>query len=116
VIIIVFIFTAVTASLSGIITVSQLLTGAAVYGGTFALEVITVTILGGTSLSGGKGYLWGTLMASIMIGIIKSGLNLMGFSGWVQKFAIGLVLLIALSIGGIRTIVAERAESSGKTG
>ena len=116
VIIIVFILTAVTASLSGIITVSQLLTGAAVYGGTFPLEVITVTILGGTSLSGGKGYLWGTLMASIMIGIIKSGLNLMGFSGWVQKFAIGLILLIALSIGGIRTIMAEKAANSGKAG
>jgi len=112
IIILVFIFTAVTSVFSGFIVTSQLLTGAAVYGGTFALEVITVTILGGTSLSGGKGYVWGTLMAAIMIGIIKSGLTLLGFSGWIQQFVIGIVLLVSLAVGGIRSILAERIVTS----
>lgn len=111
VIIAVFILTAATATLSGMIVTSQLLTGAAVYGGTFALEVITVAILGGTSLSGGKGYVWGTLVAALMIGVIKSGLNLLGFSGYVQNFVVGTILLLSLSIGGVRSILAERARS-----
>lgn len=108
IIIIVFILTALTSAISGIIVTSQLLTGGAVYGTNFALEVITITILGGTSLSGGKGFIWGTLMAAIMIGTLQNGLNLLGFSQWIQQFIEGIVLLIALSIGGTRVIITSK--------
>jgi ribose/xylose/arabinose/galactoside ABC-type transport system permease subunit len=108
VIMLVFILTSVTAAISGILIMSQLQVGSAQYGGVFALEVITITILGGTDLRGGKGNLLGTLVAAFMIAMIKSGLNLFGIGLYYQQFTIGLFLILALSIGGIRLIFTSK--------
>jgi ribose transport system permease protein len=107
VLIFVFIITAVTAVFSGIIQTSQLLTGNGRFGVGFELEAITATILGGTSLAGGRGNIWGTLSAAIMLGIVKNGLNLLGVGDSYQKLATGLILVAALSISGIREIVRK---------
>lgn len=101
-IIFIFVITAITSSISGIIQGSQLLTGSAKFGMGFELEVITAVILGGTSIRGGSGNLWGTLCAAIMLGIIKNGLNLLGISDDYQKLITGLILVLALSIRGVR--------------
>jgi len=100
-IIYIFIMTAVTSVIGGIIQTSQLLTGNAKFGVGFELEVITATILGGTRISGGKGNLWGTLCAAIMLGIIKNGLNLLGISDNYQKLITGIILVLALSTSRI---------------
>lgn len=107
VIIWIFVITAVTAVLSGIIQTSQLLTGNGRFGKGFELEVITATILGGTSLAGGRGNIWGTLAAAIMLGIIKNGLNLLGVSDNYQRLVTGLFLIFAISINGVREIVRK---------
>jgi ribose transport system permease protein len=107
----VFIMTATTAVIAGMIQTSQLLTGNGRFGKGFELEAITATILGGTSLSGGRGNLWGTLVATIMLGLIKNGLNLLGVTENYQKLATGLVLLFALSINGIREMARKDART-----
>lgn len=94
----VFALTGVTTMFSGIILTSQLLTGNGRLGQGFELEVITATILGGTALSGGKGNLWGTLIAAIMLGIIKNGLNLLGVPDFYQRLVTGLILIAALTV------------------
>ncbi len=106
--IIVFILTALTTSVAGIILSSRLLTGNGRLGGGFELEVITATILGGTSLAGGKGNIWGTLVAAIMLGIIKNGLNLLGVPDFYQRLATGLILILALAINGINLRLKEK--------
>ncbi|MBC8060728.1 MAG: ABC transporter permease [Clostridiaceae bacterium] len=100
-IICIFIMTAVTSVIAGIIQTSELLTGNGKFGVGFELEVITATILGGTRLSGGKGNLWGTLCAAIMLGIIKNGLNLLGISDNYQRLITGIILVLALSTSGV---------------
>lgn len=107
----IFVMTAVTTVLSGTILSSQLLTGNGRLGTTFALEVITATILGGTSLSGGRGNIWGTLVAAIMLAMIKNGLNLLGVSDFYQRLATGIILILALSISGIREMVRKEQVS-----
>jgi ribose transport system permease protein len=107
----IFVMTAVTTVLSGTILTSQLLTGNGRLGSTFALEVITATILGGTSLTGGRGNVWGTLMAAIMLAIIKNGLNLLGVPDFYQRLATGIILILALSISGIREMVRKEQVS-----
>lgn len=109
VLILIFIMTSVTAVLSGIIQTSQLLTGNGRFGVGFELEAITATILGGTSLAGGRGNVWGTLAAAIMLGIVKNGLNLLGVGDSYQRLATGLILLAAISIGGVREMVRSKA-------
>lgn len=109
VIIWIFVITAVTAAIAGTIQTSQLLTGNATFGKGFELEVITATILGGTSLAGGRGNVWGTLSAAIMLGIIKNGLNLLSVTDNYQRLVTGLILILALSMSGIREIVKKGA-------
>jgi len=101
-IIYIFIITAVTSVIGGIIQTSELLTGNGKFGVGFELQVITATILGGTRLSGGRGNLWGTLCAAIMLGIIKNGLNLLGISDNYQRLITGIILVLAISISGAR--------------
>jgi len=107
----VFIMTAVTTMISGTILTSQLLTGNGRLGQGFELEVITATILGGTALTGGKGSLWGTLVAAIMLGIIKNGLNLLGVPDFYQRLVTGLILIAALSINTLSARLAKRRTS-----
>ena len=108
VLITVYILTAVMTVVSGIIQTSKILMGNARYGVGFELEVITATIVGGTALAGGRGKIWGTLVAAIMLGIVSNGLNLAGLSEFYQKLAQGLVLLLVLSIYAIRELKANK--------
>lgn len=105
--IIVFVVTGVTAALSALIRASQLMQGAAVLGDGFELDVITATILGGTSLAGGKGNIWGSLIGAILLALIRNGLNMLGLSDEFQRLAIGLILLGALAISGIQELRKE---------
>ncbi len=103
-----FVMTAVTACMSGVITVSQVLTANASTGGSFALNAITVVVLGGTSLSGGSGFLGGTVIAAVLISIIENGLILLGYSDDIQRLVIGLILIASLTVKTFMTPLAEK--------
>lgn len=100
----VFAITALTATISGVIRTSQLMQGHAQLGDGFELEAITATILGGTSLAGGKGNIPGTLIGAILLTLVRSGLNILGLNDEYQRLAIGVILLLSLSINGIREL------------
>lgn len=62
------------------------------------LDVLAATVLGGASLTGGKGTVIGTLMGVFLIGILKNGLNLVGVSSYFMNIVIGIVIVIAITI------------------
>lgn len=62
------------------------------------LEVITLVVLGGTSTAGGVGSIRGTVVATLIIGILKKGLALYGLSGDVYNFILGAVLVVSLIV------------------
>lgn len=62
----------------------------------YELDAIAAVVIGGTSLSGGKGTLWGTVVGVIILGIINNMLNLLGVSPYLQGTVKGLVILIAV--------------------
>jgi ribose/xylose/arabinose/galactoside ABC-type transport system permease subunit len=104
----VYMSTGVTAALSGLIRASQLMQGSAVLGDGFELDAITATILGGTSLAGGKGRIWGTLVGAVMLAIIRNGLNMIGLPDEYQRLAIGAILLAVLAVSGLQELREER--------
>ncbi len=106
----IFVVTSMTTVLSGTLLTSQLLTGNGRVGLGFELEVITATILGGTSLSGGRGNVWGTLMAALLLTIIANGLNLLGLPDQYQRLAKGLIFIVALALDSLLRLVRERRE------
>jgi len=107
-IILIFVFTALTSVLAGVVQISQTLTGTASTGPTFAIDVITATILGGTTLGGGKGNVLGMLSAAIMLGFVSNGLNMLNVPFYYQHMATGIILIFALLMSGVMEMMRER--------
>ncbi|GAB3753325.1 ABC transporter permease [Zhihengliuella somnathii] len=64
----------------------------------FNLDSITAVVIGGTSLFGGRGMVWGTLLGALIVGVFRNGLSLAGVDVLWQTFAVGLLVIVAVSI------------------
>jgi ribose transport system permease protein len=84
------------AAISGIVLTSRLNSAQPTAGGSFELDAIAAVVLGGTSLSGGRGWLVGTLIGAVIIGVLSNGLNLLNVSSFYQQVVKGVVILIAV--------------------
>ena len=92
-----------TAGFAGCIQASQLNSGAPNLGTMFELYVIAAVVVGGTSLSGGSGKIFATLIGAFIISVIQNGMNLLGFESYTQTVVLGAVILISVLIDKIRT-------------
>lgn len=70
-------------------------------GGTLLLEVIAAAVIGGTSLFGGRGNVWGALLGALVIGSVSNGLDLVGQSADVKYMVEGAILLLAVTLDAI---------------
>ena len=68
----------------------------------FELDAIAAVILGGTSLFGGRGSIWGSLLGAVLITMVRNGMNLLEISQFKQMMAIGSVVIVAVWIDVIR--------------
>jgi len=68
--------------------------------------------LGGAATAGGKGTIFGTFLAVILVGVLNNGMNLLGFNTFVQRIALGFLLVAAVAISQWRQARAERARTS----
>jgi ribose transport system permease protein len=93
---------AALAGLGGVIMASQLKSGAATYGQMYELYVIAAVVVGGTSLSGGEGRVFGTLIGALLIAVIQNGMNLTGVESYTQKVVLGAVILAAVLLDSLR--------------
>ncbi|MGF1659503.1 MAG: ABC transporter permease [Rubrimonas sp.] len=62
------------------------------------LDAITAVVIGGTSLFGGRGAIFGTLIGALIVGVFRSGLKLAGVEVLWQGFAIGLLIIVAVAM------------------
>ena len=75
---------------------SQLKSGSPTYGQMYELYVIAAVVVGGASLSGGEGKIFGTLIGAFIIAVIQNGMNLTNVESYTQKVVLGLVILVAV--------------------
>lgn len=87
----------VSAALAGVLVASRLSAGYPRAGEYYELDAIAAVVVGGTSLVGGRGSIWGALAGAFFIGIINNGLNLFQVSTYDQLVVKGAVLLAAAS-------------------
>lgn len=92
-----------TAALAGIVIASRLSSGEPTVGDGVELDAIAAAVLGGTSIFGGVGTIWGTLIGAFILVIINNGLNLMNVSPYSQFIARGAILALAVTINSMKS-------------
>lgn len=89
---------AALAALGGIIVTSRLDSAQPNAGISYELDAIAAVVIGGTSLNGGKGSVWGTVIGALIIGVLNNGLVLLNVSPFWQQVVKGGVILLAVII------------------
>ena len=88
--------TAFLAALGGIMQSSEIMSGTATAAKGWELDVIAAVIIGGTSLMGGVGRVWGTMVGVVFLGVIMNGMTLLNVSEYWQHVVRGALILIAV--------------------
>jgi len=94
----VYALTGMLAAMAALILTSRLNSAQPTAGQSYELDAIAAVVLGGTSLTGGRGWIVGTLIGALIIGVLNNGLNLIGVSSFFQQVVKGLVILFAVLI------------------
>ncbi|WP_303964902.1 ribose ABC transporter permease [Sporosarcina ureae] len=90
-------------AIAALILTSRLNSAQPTAGNMFELDAIAAVVLGGTSLTGGRGWIVGTLVGALIIGVLNNGLNLIGVSSFFQQVVKGAVILIAVLLDRKKT-------------
>lgn len=85
-----------SAAFAGVVLAARLGSGTPNAGSSLLLDVIAAVIIGGTSVFGGVGTVWGTIVGVLILAILRNGLTLVDVAGYWQQLATGVALLIAV--------------------
>lgn len=88
--------TGLLAALAGVILSSRLNSAQPTAGASYELDAIAAVVLGGTSLSGGRGWIFGTFIGALIIGVLDNGLNILNVNSFFQQVVKGGVILLAV--------------------
>jgi len=89
------------AGLAGILLTSRITTGQPNAGAGFELDAIAAVVIGGTSTTGGKGSIAGTLIGVLLIGVINNGLDLLNVTSYYQQVVMGIIIIGAVVLDSL---------------
>jgi ribose transport system permease protein len=92
----------ILSAIAGIVTTSRMGVAQSGSGQGYELDVIAAVVIGGTSMSGGKGKILGSLLGAAVIGVLRNALVLLDVSSYWQQTVIGLVIIGAVTIDQLR--------------
>ena len=90
------------SGLSGIVDAARFNGGRPSAGMMYELQVIAAVVVGGTSLAGGEGRIFGTLIGALIIAVIQNGLNMAGVTSYEQMVVFGLLILLAVLLDQLK--------------
>lgn len=96
---------------AALIMTSRLMACDATYGDGNEMDAIAAAVIGGTSMSGGKGTLWGTIIGVFLVGFLRNALNILGVNPYWQGTAIGAVIVIAVLAEKLSKIKVKKGKS-----
>ena len=86
------------SGLAGLVLSSRIGSGQAGLGVGYELDAIASAVIGGTSLSGGIGTIWGTIIGALIIGVLNNGLDLLNVSAYWQTIVKGTIIVVAVIV------------------
>ena len=89
------------AGLAGILLTSRITTGQPNAGAGFELDAIAAVVIGGTSTTGGKGSIAGTLVGVLLIGVINNSLDLLILTSYYQQVVMGIIIIGAVVLDSL---------------
>jgi erythritol transport system permease protein len=104
----VYMFSGFCAGIVGLVISSDLMAAHPATGNSFELNAIAAAVLGGTSMSGGRGTIGGTIIGAFVIGILSDGLVMMGVSSFWQMVIKGLVIIVAVVVDQAQRRLQQR--------
>lgn len=102
----------VLAAFSGIILSAQVMSGSSTFGRGYEMDVISAVIIGGTSLNGGIGKVWGTMIGIVFLGVINNGMTLFGVGDFEKYIVRGLLILFAVLLNTVQLQSLQRAKKA----
>jgi ribose transport system permease protein len=100
-------------AIAGIILTGRINSAHPYAGQGYELNAIAAVVIGGASLQGGKGTIFGTIIGALIIGVIGNGLNLLQINAFWQQVTIGAVIIIAVIIDKMRVTITESNNLAG---
>lgn len=98
IIVLAFVFEGIMAGLAGIVLMSRMASGQPNAGEGMEFDAITAVIVGGTSMSGGIGNIYGTIIGSVFIGVLNNIMNLANVNAYWQQIVQGFVIAVAVVV------------------
>ena len=96
------------SAMVGLVIASQLVAAHPATGETFELNAIAAVVLGGTSLAGGRGAVFGTIIGAFVIGVLRNGMVLEGLSSFLQIIITGIVIILAVVVDQLQLRLQQR--------
>jgi len=110
--IVLYTLSAATAGLAGVLNTARFSGGSAIAGDPLLLPSIAAVIIGGVSLFGGKGTVLGTVVGTLIIAVLQTGLVMLAVQPFWQFVVVGIVVILAVLMDQMRDLVLGRAEGT----
>lgn len=107
-----YIYSAVLSALAGLIMSSRYNSAKESYGSSYLLQSVVAAVLGGTDIVGGTGSVVGVVLAVMILQVVSTGLDILGFNRFLTNVIMGLILIVALALNAVST---SRALQSAKS-
>jgi len=106
--VIVYVLCSLLAGIAGVVLSARLDSAQPIVGEGFELDAVAAVVIGGTSLFGGEGTIWGTIIGALIMGVIRNLMNLLEVSAFWQRIVIGIVIILAVFVDQLRRRVSRR--------
>jgi len=107
-----YIYSALLSGLAGVIMSSRYNSAKESYGSSYLLQSVVAAVLGGTDIVGGAGSVFGVVLAVMILQVVSTGLDILGFNRFLTNVIMGLILIGALSLNVLGTSRAQRLAKS----
>lgn len=103
----VFVLSGLAIALASVVYLARLTAAQPTAGQSYEMEAVAATVIGGTSIAGGEGGIFGTVIGAIIVTVIRNGLVQLGVGSYFTTLVVGVIIIAAVSLDVIRTRIAS---------